>query len=98
MAIRVLFKALLICGLMLAIASYLGYLRTGQFWIPTFPQTISQLSVPEFDLNTTSATENRKPVEAPTEPTYKWRENGQWHYGDEPPAGAKAISIAKEKQ
>ena len=98
MVIRVLFKAVLICGLMLAIASYIGYLRTGQFWLPAIPYSLSQLSLPALESNTSSTPANSTPVEAPTEPTYKWRENGQWHYGDEPPAGAKAISIAKEKQ
>ena len=98
MAIRVLFKTVLICALLLAIASYLGYLRTGQFWLPTIPHSVSQLSLPMPESNTSSTPANGNPVEPPTEPTYKWRENGQWHYGDEPPAGAKSISIAKEKQ
>lgn len=93
MTARRVFRFLLICLIIFALASYLSYLRTGQFWLPNISTGVTQLSLPLVD-----SPPSMNPVEAPTEPTYKWRKDGQWHYGDEPPEGVKAISLVKERK
>lgn len=65
----------------MAIASYVSYLRTGQFWMPNFSLASSKLSLPLF-----KSAPQMQTLEAPKEAVYKWRENGEWVYGDSPPA------------
>lgn len=89
----------------MAIASYAVYLKTGRFWVPSFSHVVSKLSWPDFKAVKSFGDyfgDNEKPVAVqpvtiplakPSEPTYKWRLNGQWHYGDTPPEGVNAIRL-----
>jgi hypothetical protein len=63
---------------------YAAYLHTGRLWLPS----MNLPSVSWF-----SGTPKLEPVGLPVEPTWRWRENGKWHYGDSPPKGVKAERI-----
>lgn len=81
------FKALLFCAVIVGLASFLNYLRTGYFWVPSI------LSFePEFSKPTMQA------LPQPTETIYKWREHGEWVYGDSPPEGVNAQRVSGEKE
>lgn len=81
---RVVLKCLAVCGLIYACVAYAAYLRTGQFWIPTVrvPAVTGFWNQPEMNS-----------LEAPTTPTWRWRQNGIWHYGDSPPNGVDAQRV-----
>jgi len=67
--------------------SYLGYLKTGRFWLPT----ISSNSLPNFARQPTFES-----LPQPTKPVYKWRENGRWVYGEKPPRDIEAEQVFSE--
>lgn len=82
--IRVLFKALAVGVVIAAVIIYAAYLKTGRFYVPAF-------SMPHWF----AGSPKMEALEAPDEPTWRWRENGQWHYGDKPPVGTAAERIDK---
>jgi len=89
---KLIIKSILICIIIIAIASYATYLKTGQFWIPSFdlpdlkmPKVISS---PKMNsLPKLSEMEN-------SQKTYKWLDKGKWHYGEAPPKGVDAELIS----
>lgn len=91
MAFRFLIKLCVIVAICFAVGSYLVYLKTGCFWMPSWSNV--NISMPAF-LGGGDAT--LEPVTSPTEPTYKWWANGQWNYGQTPPEGVNAIRLDKE--
>ena len=84
-------KYLMLVVVILAIASYINYLRTGQFWLPTVSMSSIKSSLPSFDSVPSAPKMNT--LEAPNEAVYKWRVNGEWVYGDTPPAGVDAQRV-----
>ena len=69
-----------------AVLAVVIYTATGQTWRPS-------ISWPDFaDLKPAP---EMSTLEAPDEPTYRWRQNGRWHYGDKPPEGVNAERIDK---
>ena len=82
-------KCLVVCGLGYAVLAVVIYTATGRTWQP-------KIELPSFGSST--AASKMKTLEAPTEPTWRWRQNGRWHYGDKPPAGVKAERIDKSEQ
>lgn len=95
MVVKLLFKSLLIVCLVIAIASYATYLKTGQFWVPSF--STSNIKIPSV---ISSPKMNTLPklseLESSNQKTYKWLANGQWHYGEAPPEGVKAVLISDD--
>jgi len=96
--LRIALKALIILFLCFAIGRYLVYLKTGRFWMPSFSSSdikAPELSLPQFGKPsyTDFSTSN-----TPKSKTYKWRENGQWVYGDTPPEHVNAIRIDLNEQ
>jgi len=85
---RLLIKASLMIVVFMAIASYLVYLKTGQFWKPSWSNI--NISTPTFFSQNVPVMES---VTVPSETTYKWRQAGQWHYGEKPPNGVDAIRV-----
>lgn len=94
--LRVSIKAAMILCIVLALGSYLVYLKTGRFWVPSF--SASQLSMPFSDEPILDTKPTGKPVTTPSVPSYKWIENGRWHYGEKPPKGVDAIKLDKVKK
>ena len=88
MIARVLIKAGIMIAIFMAIASYVVYLKTGKFWKPSWSNV--NISMPEL---LGSGAPNMQSITAPEEPTYKWRQGGQWHYGQKPPKGMDAIRV-----
>ncbi len=76
-----LIKCLMIIMIVFAVASYISYLKTGRFWVPNISFTSIKSSLPSFRSAPVMQT-----LEAPDEPVYKWQVNGEWVYGDTPPA------------
>ena len=83
-----LIKCLVIIAVILAIASYLYYLRTGHFWVPNITYKSVKSSLPFTQSEPVMQT-----LEAPKEEIYKWRENGKWVYGEVPPPGVNAQRV-----
>lgn len=81
-------KAIAIVIVALAGISYLAYLRSGNYWLPS----VTNPSWPILSRDHESA------VETPriSQPAYKWLVNGRWVYGDKPPAGVDARAIQEE--
>ena len=76
------------------------YLRTGNFFLP-FSST-SNFSFPSLSFFSGLGEHDAINVELKGEtvglkdlqgPSYKWLENGNWHYGDAPPENVNAIRI-----
>ena len=88
MITRIVIKAVLIVALLLALASYAVYLKTGRFWIPAW--NLQSLSMPSYSSMFKPQTATMEPISKPTEPTYKWQKDGSWHYGNVPPPDVKA--------
>lgn len=87
--LRLVFKTAIIAFLCFAIGSYLVYLKTGRLFVP-------KLTKPEISLPSIldkPAYSDFSSIEAPKVETYKWRENGQWKYGDTPPKNVDAIRV-----
>jgi len=82
-------KLVLIAAIVLAIASYIAYLRTGKFWVPDLSFG-NNISIPFSD-----SVPKMQSLQAPNEPVYKWRERGVWVYGDNPPEGVEAKLITE---
>jgi len=93
MVFRFVFKCFFVCGILFAVASYAAYLNTGKFWIPSIPSFTSNNTL---ELPSLSKEPVLQSVQPPSEPTYKWFQNGRWHYGDNVPEGFEAIKISKE--
>ena len=89
--LKILFKGTLLCMVLIGVAAYIGYLRTGQYRLPA-------LKLPQLFLPNPVGEINMSAVQAPAEPTYKWRINGRWYYGDVPPQGVDALLISKEPE
>jgi TRAP-type C4-dicarboxylate transport system permease small subunit len=87
-------KAVLICALFMAIGSYLVYLRTGTFWMPSFDLSGLKQSV-KMGSPKMSTLPKLNELNESGRPVYKWIQNGRWHYGDTPPEGVKAQIISK---
>lgn len=81
------FKAILFCAVLIGLASGLNYLRTGYFWIPTIDSVKSGLNKPSMQT-----------LPVPKEAIYKWREQGEWVYGDSPPEGVNAQRVSGEQK
>ncbi|MBX2849058.1 MAG: hypothetical protein KTR16_12105 [Acidiferrobacterales bacterium] len=75
-------KAVLVVAIVVAVASYLNYLRTGYFWLP---------SIGSFQIG--SSTPNMQTLPPPKDTIYKWREGGEWVYGDAPPESVEAQKV-----
>lgn len=90
MILRLLIKASLVIVVFMAIGSYLVYLKTGEFWKPSWSNI--NISMPTFFSQDTPVMES---VTVPSETTYKWRQAGQWHYGEKPPEGVEAIKVSE---
>ncbi len=84
-----LIKGVLICAVILAIGSYLIYLKTGQFWMPSV--NVFNISLPQVEKK-----QRFKPIPKPTQPIYKWRQGGQWVYGETPPKNVSAERVYQE--
>ena len=80
-------KCLVVCLLGYAVLAVVIYTATGQTWKPS-------IAWPDFDAVLPSPTMST--LEAPDQPTWRWRENGRWHYGDTPPEGVQAERIDKQ--
>ena len=107
---RLIIKCVMICVLLMAIASYVVYLRTGSFWVPV--ARVPSISLPSFSSFSRLFSDDSVSVEPVGEtvslkninvPSYKWQQKGIWHYGDTPPQGINAIridgsSVESEKQ
>lgn len=78
---RTVLKCLAVCVLVFAFIVYAGYLRTGHFWFPAVKAPVLSGLWKQPEMNS---------LEAPTSPTWRWRQNGVWHYGDSPPEGVDA--------
>ena len=70
-----------------ALVSYIAYLRTGHWWIIRLPDVRIPFVMDKPELT---------PLEPIQEPAFKWRKNGRWVYGDNPPAGVKAIPLQEK--
>ena len=92
MITRTVIKGVVIVMLLLAIASYAAYLKTGRFWIPEW--NVQSLSMASFSSIFKQQTVSMEPISKPTERTYKWQKDGRWHYGDAPPPNVKAELIS----
>ena len=94
MILRILFKGVIIFVVIMAVISYLAYLRTGVFWVPT----VSNFSLPFLRLDSQPSIEGTKvSFDGRKNPTYKWLENGRWHYGDVPPEGVESELLQKNE-
>ena len=93
MGFKLIIKSILICIIMIAIASYATYLKTGQFWVPSF--NLPDLKMPKVN---SSPKMNSLPkladMENANQKTYKWLDKGKWHYGEAPPKGVDAELIS----
>ena len=86
MVVKLLFKSVLIVCLVIAIASYATYLKTGKFWLPSF--STSNIKMPSVNSSPTmSALPKLSEMDSSNLKTYKWLVNGQWYYGEVPPEG-----------
>ena len=92
MITRTVIKAVLIVALLLGLASYAVYLKTGRFWVPNW--NVQSLSMPSLSGMFKDQTPSMQPISKPTKATYKWHKDGRWHYGDVPPPGVKAQLIS----
>ncbi len=88
MLVKLLFKSVLIVCLAIAVVSYATYLKTGKFWLPSF--STSNIKMPSVNSSPTmSALPSLSEMDSSNQKTYKWRVNGQWHYGEAPPEGVE---------
>lgn len=83
--LKFILKCLLVGVVVYAVIVYAAYLRTGKFWLPTFGNLPS--------ISWFGVSPKLQSLEAPAEPTWRWRESGRWHYGDSPPPGIPAERI-----
>jgi hypothetical protein len=86
----------MVCIIIFAATSYLTYLRTGVYWLPTL-SNLNLPVMPSFDslLPSPSTSQGSEAdFKESKNPTYKWLSNGRWHYGDTPPQGVKAELIS----
>lgn len=93
---RVSIKAAMILCILLALGSYLSYLKTGKFWVPSF--SAPSISMPFSNKPVLDKKPSAVPVTSPSVPSYKWIENGRWHYGEKPPKGVDAIKLDKRQK
>jgi hypothetical protein len=96
--LKIAIKVLIILFVCVAIGSYLVYLKTGRLFIPWISTLNSpaSFSAPELSLPKLSSEPSYRDFSSnntPQSQTYKWRENGQWVYGDKPPKGVDATRI-----
>ena len=89
--LKFVFKGLLLCLVIIGVAAYIGYLRTGQFWLPT-------LKLPQLSMFNPDSRIKMSTLQPPAEPTYKWQIQGRWHYGAVPPDGVDAILISADPE
>ena len=85
MVLRAVFKVSMIVIVLFGSIAYLGYLRSGTYWLPNFSSFKLPLSPNEDSVE-------QLPAEITT-PAYKWRENGRWVYGDNPPVGVEPVKL-----
>ena len=97
MIIKVVVKAVLICALFMAVGSYLVYLKTGKFWIPSFNFSGVTQSIGLGSPNMSTLPQLSE-LQETGQPVYKWIQNGRWHYGDTPPEGVKAQIVSRGKK
>jgi hypothetical protein len=90
-------KAVLICALLMALGSYLVYLKTGRFWIPSFA-VASLIPSTKHDSPNMSPLPKLNELEKSGLPVYKWIQDGQWHYGDSPPNGVDAQIVSGDEK
>jgi len=81
---KFIFKCLVVCLLGYAVLAVVIYTATGKTWQPT-------IFWPSFSF--LSSSPDMSTLEAPNQPTWRWRQNGRWHYGDKPPSGVTAERI-----
>lgn len=91
--LRVSIKAAMILCIVFALGSYLVYLKTGRFWVPSF--STPNISMPFSGKPILDKKPTGTPVTKPNSPSYKWIEGGRWHYGEKPPKGVDAIRLDK---
>lgn len=85
-------KVIVVVMIIFAVASYSAYLNTGRFWLPNISFSDIKLSMPF-----SAKPPEMQSLEAPNEVVYKWRENGKWLYGKEPPDISKAQRVGDKK-
>lgn len=85
-------KCVVVIVIILAVASYISYLKTGRFWVPTISFSSVKSSLQSFRGAPVMQT-----LEAPDEDVYKWRVDGEWVYGDSPPEGVDAQRVGGDK-
>ena len=97
MIFKVVIKAVLICALFMAVGSYLVYLKTGNFWIPSFDLSSVSRSI-SIGSPKMSILPKLEELQKTGKPVYKWVQNGRWHYGDTPPKGVKSQIVSRGKK
>lgn len=85
--IKIVLKYILVCVLAFAIASYLISLKTNRIWLPV------DLGAVDVSLPQSLSKPKMSTLPPPTQETWRWRENGRWHYGDNPPKHVDAERI-----
>lgn len=96
--LRLIRNGLLIGAALICAVSAWSYYNTGQFWLPSFLVSGSRSvanAVSEIPITTSTKKPTFNSVSAPSEPSYKWLQDGSWHYGPKPPEGVNAIDISK---
>jgi len=58
------------------------------------PELLQQLKGGESE---SPPQDNSTVITVPSGPSYKWLENGSWHYGDSPPKNVTAIDLRKKE-